>query len=321
VIAGMTVPRTLDHGMLPTTDGTRIYWETSGNPDGIPLLWLHGGPGSGLGSGRYRHAADSDWYVVGLDQRACGRSRPLVTDPGFDLGTLTTQAIIDDIERLRDHVGVERWVVVGGSWGTTLAMAYGQAHPDRVLGFVLALIADGTAESVTWISETVGRVFPQEWERFERASGRRAGQRILDAYVERLTEPDPDVRAAAASAWCAWEDAHMSLLTPGARDLVDRDAAFREVFALQVAHNWANNAFLGEDGVYEQLERIRHLPAFLVHGRLDVSGPLGMAWRLHGEWPGSTLTVVDDEGHGGARLSAALRDALGELLPLVQPSS
>jgi pimeloyl-ACP methyl ester carboxylesterase len=234
----MTVPGALDHGMLRTTDGARIYSETSGNPDGVPLLWLHGGPGSGLGSGRYRHDADSDWYVVGLDQRACGRSRPLVIEPGFDLGTLTTQAIIDDIERLRGHLGIEQWVVVGG--------------------------------------------------------------------------------AAAASAWCAWEDAHMSLLTPGARDLVDRDPAFREVFALQVAHNWANNAFLGEDGVYEHLERIRHLPAFLVHGRLDVSGPLGMAWRLHREWPGSTLTVVDDEGHGGAGLSAALRGALGALLPLVR---
>ncbi|MDL9979671.1 alpha/beta fold hydrolase [Microbacterium sp. ASV49] len=304
-------------GMLPTRDGAQIYWETSGDPDGVPLVWLHGGPGSGLGPG-YRHGPDSPWHVVGLDQRACGRSTPLVTDPGFDLSTLTTQAMIGDIELLRRHLGIERWAVVGGSWGTTLAMAYAQAHPDRVLGLALALVTDGTAESVRWISESVGAIFPEQWERFSEASGHRPGQPLLDAYLERLTDPDPGIRAAAALAWCAWEDAHVSLVHPTAHDLVVRDPAFQQVFALQVAHSWANNAFLGDDGVYEHLDRITHLPVFLIHGRLDVSGPLGTAWRLHRSWPGSTLIVIDDEGHGGARLSAALRGALDELLPLVR---
>jgi proline iminopeptidase len=163
-------------------------------------------------SGGYKRAPDPGrWLIVGLDQRACGRSRPLVTEPGFDLNTLTTQTLIDDLEELREHLGITRWLVAGASWGTTLALAYGQAHPDRVLGFVLAAVTDCSRAYVEWISERIGRVFPEAWDDFAAASGRRPGQRLLDAYVERLTDPDPDVRSAAALAWCSWEDAHISL--------------------------------------------------------------------------------------------------------------
>ena len=122
-----------DSGLLRVHDGTGVYWETSGNPDGTPMVWLHGGPGTGLRSGGYRRAPDpTRWLIVGMDQRACGRSRPLATEPGFDLSTLTTQAMIADLEELREHLGIKRWLVAGGSWGTTLALAYGEAHPDRV---------------------------------------------------------------------------------------------------------------------------------------------------------------------------------------------
>lgn len=307
-----------DSGLLTLRDGAQIHWETSGNPDGVPLLWLHGGPGTGLGSGGYRRQPDpGKWRIVGLDQRACGRSRPLATEDGFDLDTLRTPSLIADLEELREHLNVQRWLVVGGSFGSTLALAYGQVHPERVSGFVLMAIADGSREYVEWISDGVGCIFPEAWADFERGAQRRKGERLLDAYVRQLTHPDSQVRAAAALSWCTWEDAHMQLpggLEPG---LVLKDAQWREVYALQVAWAWSTQFSLPEHGVLEGLERIAHLPAFLVHGRLDVSGPVGGPWRLHQRWPSSRLVVIEEEGHGGSQMTATWRAALEELYPLV----
>jgi proline iminopeptidase len=310
-----------DSGLLGVGHGSEIYWETSGNPHGEPLVWLHGGPGSGLLSGGYRRAPDPEhWLIVGLDQRACGRSRPLVTDPGFDLATLTTQTMISDLEDLRTHLGIERWLVAGGSWGSTLALAYGEAHPDRVTAFALAAVTTGSHAEIEWITESVGRVFPREWEAFVEASGRRPGQRVLDAYLERLTDPDPVVRQAAALAWCRWEDTHVSLDPAFEPWLSLQDSQFREMFALQVVHSWANDCFLGARGVLDNVARIAHLPVVLIHGRLDVSGPLVSAWELHRHWPGSQLVVIESEGHGGSTMSAALRQAYADLLPLIRPA-
>lgn len=305
-----------DSGLLTVRDGTQIYWETSGNPDGTPAVWLHGGPGAGLRAGGYRRALDpTRWLIVGLDQRACGRSRPLATEPGFDLSTLTTQAMIADLEDLREHLGIEKWLVSGGSWGTTLALAYGQAHPGRVIGFVLVLVTTSSRAEIEWISESIGRVFPREWDAFNAASGRRPGQPLLEAYVERLTDPDPRIRTAAALAWCTWEDTHVSLDPAFTPWFVLQDPEFRELFALQVAHSWSHDAFLGEHGVLDNIAAIVHLPAVLIHGRLDVSGPLVTAWELHRRWPASRLVVIDNEGHGGSELSAAVRRAYADMLP------
>lgn len=305
-----------DSGLLTVRDGAQIYWETSGNPHGVPMVWLHGGPGSGLRSGGYRRAPEAEqWLIVGLDQRACGRSRPLATEPGFDLTTLTTQAMIADLEDLREHLGIQRWLVAGGSWGTTLALAYGEAHPDRVTGFVLVAVTSGSHTEIEWISESIGRVFPREWDAFAAASGRLPGQRLLDAYLQRLTDPDPTVRSAAALAWCTWEDTHVSLDPTFQPWLARQDPQFRELFALQVVHSWSHDAFLGEQGVLDCLGKVTHLPAVLIHGRLDVSGPLVTAWELHKRWPGSRLVVIDHEGHGGKDLSAAVGRAYADLLP------
>jgi proline iminopeptidase len=308
-----------DSGSLTMRDGSEIYWETTGNPRGVPLVWLHGGPGSGLMSGGYRRAPDPErWLIVGLDQRACGRSRPLATTPGYDLGALTTQAMIADLEEVREHLGIDRWLVAGGSWGSTLALAYGEAHPHRVLGFVLVLVTSGSHAEVEWITEKMGRVFPREWDAYEAASGRAPGERLLDAYVRRLTDPDPEVRAAAALAWCTWEDTHMSVDPAHVTTLAVAAPEFRELFALQVAHSWAHDCFLGDRGVLDGLGAVTHLPAVLIHGRLDISGPLVTAWELHKSWPGSRLVVVDDEGHGGRKLSAEVGKAYAELLPLMR---
>ncbi len=303
-------------GLLVVRDGAQIYWETSGNPDGVPMLWLHGGPGTGLLSGGYRRAPDPDqWLIVGLDQRACGRSRPLATEPGFDLSTLTTQAMIADLEDLREHLGIEKWLVAGGSWGSSLALAYGETHPDRVTGFVLVAVTTSSHAEIQWITETVDRVFPREWEAFAAASGGVPGQRLLDAYLQRLTDPDPEVRSAAATAWCTWEDTHVSLDPAFQPWLSRQDPPFREQFALHVVHSWSHGAFLGEHGVFDGLAAVADLPAVLIHGRLDISGPLVTAWKLHKRWPGSQLVIVEHEGHGGEEMSAAVRRAYADLLP------
>lgn len=287
-------------GHLPVSDGNEIYWEASGNPDGKPALYLHGGPGSGITAG-YRRRFDPDRFrVVSFEQRGCGRSRPLVTDPASNLATNTTPALVADIEALRDHLGVDTWLVTGVSWGTTLALAYAQAHPDRVSELILMAVTTTTASEVEWITEAMGRVFPREWDRFAAAANRKPGQRLIDAYYERITHPDPAVRADAARAWCAWEDVHVSLdpklATPSPRY---EDPQFREIFTTLVVHYWKHAGFAGEGGLIAGVDRIAHIPAVLIHGRLDVSSPLVTAWTLHKAWPRSELVVIDAEGHGG----------------------
>lgn len=296
-------------------DGSQLYWEASGNADGAPLVWLHGGPGTGLHGGGYRRTANpNDWLILGLDQRGCGRSRPLATEPVFDRSALTTRTLIADLEELREHLGIERWLVTGGSWGSTLALAYAQEHPERTIGLMLAAVTTTSRAEVEWTTESVGRVFPREWEAYAAASGRRPGQRVVDAYLERITDPDPGVRRAAAAAWCAWEDVHVSLDPRHEPYFTTLSADQQELLAIQITHLWANHGFLGDHGILERIETIAHLPAVLIHGRLDVSGPLVTAWELHRRWPSSSLVVVD-EGHGGATTSEARAQALIELMP------
>jgi proline iminopeptidase len=302
-------------GYLPVSDGNEIYWETSGNPDGKPALHLHGGPGSGMMTG-YRRRFDPDrFFIAGFEQRGCGRSRPLVTDPGADLATNTTPALIADIEALRVHLGVERWLVTGLSWGTTLALAYAQAHPERVSELILFAVTTTSAWEVEWITEAMGRLFPREWEPFEAAAQRRPGQRLIDAYHDRITHPDPTVREDAARAWCVWEDTHVSLAPGYAHNPRYDDPQFRQVFATLVIHYWKHAGFAGEGGLLAGMDRVARLPGVLIHGRLDVSSPLETAWRLHKAWPGSELVVVGDEGHGGEAMLDALVRAIARFAP------
>lgn len=231
-------------GMLPVENGHRLYWETSGNPAGKPAVYLHGGPGAGMTSG-YRRRFDPDRYlIVGLDQRGCGRSRPLVTDDLTTLPTNTTQALVADLEALRRHLGINCWLLLGVSWGTTLALAYTQAHPDRVSELVLGAIGLTTPSYVDWITEGVALLFPREWEKFEAASRRQPGQRLVDAYQQLLTSADPRVRAQAALDWAAWEDAHISLAPNWQPAPPEPDPTRWQVMATLVTHYWADNGFL-----------------------------------------------------------------------------
>jgi proline iminopeptidase len=312
----MHFPRLEPHrsGLLPVAHDAELWWEESGNPDGTPMIWLHGGPGSGLGTAYRRHLDPERWRIVGVDQRACGRSRPLATDPGFDLDTLTTQQQVDDLEAVRAHLGIEEWLVSGGSWGSTLALAYAEAHPQRVTGIVLIAVTTSSRAEIEWISERVGRIFPREWAELEAASGRLPGQPLLEAMLARLTDPDPEVRDAAALAWCRWEDTHVSLDPAAEPHWTLFEPAERLLIATHVVNNWAHTAWLGESGILDRLDVITSLPAVLIHGRLDVSGPLATAWELHRRWPGSRLVVVEDEGHGGRAMIVELEAAYASFL-------
>ncbi|MGG7509669.1 prolyl aminopeptidase [Plantibacter sp. YIM 135249] len=299
-----------ESGRLTTTDGNRVYWEQSGSADGKPALHLHGGPGSGNSDG-YRRQYDPERYrIVSFDQRGCGRSRPLAIDPSAELSTNRTDRQIDDIERLRGHLGIESWLVSGISWGTTLALAYAQAHPDRVSELVLTAVTTTTPREVEWITEEMGRVFPREWDAFAAAAGPTEGERIIDAYARLLADPDDEVRSAAAAAWCAWEDVHVSLDPNHRPSPRYQDPDFRLLFATLVTHYWRHGAFLGPTELQDGVERIAAIPGVLIHGRLDVSSPLETAWRLHRSWPASELHVIEQDGHGGTTMIDVLAAAL-----------
>jgi proline iminopeptidase len=299
-------------GLLPVGGVHRIYWEESGNPDGVPAVYLHGGPGGSLNTGSYRTKFDpARFRIIGLDQRGCGRSTPRVTTPGYDLGENSTSFLVDDIERVRAHLGVERWLVNGVSWGSTLALAYAQAHPHRVTGVVLMAVTTTDRFQVDWITETVGAIYPEAWDRAashaEQAGvGYRRGEgRLIEAYARLMTHADPVVRDAASYAWIDWEDSHDSIgseATHGGGRWDDTD--YRHVFATLVTHYWAHDAFL-DPPILDRMERLHRIPATLIHGRRDVSSPAVVAWRLHRKWPRSELIVVEDEGHGGPSMVEA----------------
>jgi proline iminopeptidase len=301
-----------DEGRLDVGDGHRIHWDVSGNPDGRPAVVLHGGPGSGCRPAQRQWFDPSRYRIVQLDQRNCGRSTPYAGDPVVDLRANTTAHLVADLERLREHLGIERWLVAGVSWGTTLGLAYAEQHPERVTGLVLNSTVTTTRADVDWLTTAMGRVFPEEWQRFRDAAGPLApGEDLATAYHRLVIDPDPAVHGPAAAAWCAWEDTHVATY-PGHRpDPRYDDPRFRLCFARIVTHYFSHAAFLA-DGVLERdVHRLAGIPGVLVHGRLDISGPPDVAWRLHRAWPGSELVLLDDTGHGGTR--AAVRAATDRL--------
>jgi proline iminopeptidase len=299
-------------GMLGVGDGHSVYWEICGNPDGKPAIYLHGGPGSGSTPGQRRFFDPEIYRVVLFDQRGSGRSRPLASEPDTNLSANTTAHLITDIEALRRLHGVETWTVLGMSWGTTLGLAYAQANPQRVNALVLALVTTTSRTEVEWLTRDVGRIFPQEWDRFSAAVPDRLRELpLVDAYATLLFDPDPAVCDNAAREWCAWEDSHVSL-TPGHRPNPKfEDPEFRLRFARLVTHYWRNAAFLEENQLLRDAARLNGIPGVLIHGRYDVSSPLETPWRLSQRWSSSELTVLEDAGHGGGD---TLLDTIDEAL-------
>jgi proline iminopeptidase len=286
-------------GFLDVGDGHAVYWETSGNPAGRPAVTLHGGPGSGT-SPFWRRLFDPERYrIVGLDQRGCGRSTPNARDVDADLSTNTTHHLIADIEQLREQLGIERWLVLGGSWGATLAFAYAERFPERVTELVLFAVTNTSRREVDWITRQMGRIFPEEWDRFR--SGVPAEERDGDlsaAYARLLADPDPAVRERAALNWCEWEDVHMSLASGNQHHLGRRDPAFRMTFARLVTHYWSHAAWLEEGELVRNANRLAGIPGLMVDGRLDVSGPPDIAWHISQAWPDAERILVSDAGHG-----------------------
>lgn len=300
-------------GMLAVSDGHRLYWEAVGNPAGTPALYLHGGPGSGCSTGARRNFDPNAYRAVLFDQRGCGRSQPLASAPDADLRTNTTDHLLADIELLREHLGIARWVVVGVSWGVTLALVYAQRHPERVRAMVLGAVTAGTEREIAWITRDMGRIFPREWARFVALApaAERSGD-LCAVYARLLTHPDPAVREQAAAAWCQWEDTHVSLMPGWEPDPRYADPQFRLIFARLVTHYWSHRCFLTDGEVLAGMERLAEIPAILVHGRWDISGPLDTAWALHRVWPKSELVILDDAGHGGVGFPEAMTAALDQ---------
>jgi proline iminopeptidase len=287
-----------EHGMLDVGDGHRVYWETCGNPAGKPAIVLHGGPGSGCTPGSAQSFDPQRYRIVLFDQRGAGRSTPHASAENIDLFTNTTHHLLADIEELRRHLDIERWLLLGASWGSTLALAYGERHPGRVTEMVLAGIATTTAWEIDWITRGVGAFFPEAWARFRDGvpAADRSGS-LADAYHRLLIHPDPAVREKAARDWCDWEIAIVATHAGQAPNPRYGGAKFRLGFARLVTHYWRHKAWLEEGVLVREAKRLSNIPGILIHGRLDLCNPLITPWRLAQNWPGNELVLVDEAGH------------------------
>src|SRR5918992_1311138 len=304
-----------DRGMLDVGDGNLVYWETCGNPAGKPALRVHGGPGSGLRPGSGRSFDPQRYRIVIFDQRGCGRSTPHASDPATDMSVNTTEHLLADMERLREHLGIERWLLYGGSWGSTLILAYAERHPERVSEIVIPSVTTTRRSEIDWLYRGVGRFFPEEWERFRAGvpETERDGD-LLAAYSRLVESPDPDVRAKATAAWLAWEDAVISQEPQGKPNAYsDRPPASQLAFVRICAHYFSHGAWLEEGVLLREAHRLAGIPGVLIHGRLDLGGPVLVAWELASAWPDARLVVVEDSGHTGSdTMRRAVRAALDE---------
>ena len=304
-------------GMLDTGDGNLVYWETCGNPGGLPALIVHGGPGSGC-SLNARGALDPGRYrIILFDQRNCGRSTPHASDLAADMSRNTTAHLIRDMERLRERLGVDKWLLRGMSWGVTLALAYAQRYPERVSGMLLVSVTSTRRSELDWLYRGAGRMFPEAWARFRDFAA--AGQYrlptdaeppiegLLMAYSRLMESPDADVRARAANAWTAWEDAVISMESSGSPGAYgDRPDDAKLAFVRICSHYFANGGFLDDGVLVREAGKLAGIPGVMIHGRADLGGPVITAWELARAWPDAELIVIGDSGHTG---SGAMREA------------
>jgi len=287
-----------DSGLLDVGDGNRVYWETCGHPDGKPAVLVHGGPGQGC-SPNMRRGFDPERYrIVLFDQRGCGRSTPHAADPTTDMRHNTTEHLIADMERLRDHLGIDRWLISGGSWGSTLALAYAERFPQRVTEMVLSAITTSRRSETDWLYRGAARFFPEEWEQFRAAvPGADRGSDLVSAYARLMENPDRQVRERAAIAWCAWEDSVLSMEGNAGRAFSGKPTADMVAFVRICAYYAANGAWLSEGVLLRDAHRLAGIPGVIIHGRLDMSCPFDTAWALAQAWPDAELFAPMDSGH------------------------
>ncbi|MEW6491841.1 MAG: prolyl aminopeptidase [Cyanobacteriota bacterium] len=281
-------------GTLAVTDLHTLYFEESGNPEGKPVVVLHGGPGGGT-IPQYRQYFDpSKWHIVMFDQRGCGKSTPHA-----ELQENTTWDLVSDIEKLREKLGIEQWVVFGGSWGSALALAYSETHPERCKGLILRGIFMLRQKELQWFyQEGTSYIFPDAWEEYVKPIPEEERHDFIAAYYKRLTSPDMETRLEAARAWSVWEASTSKLIQD--LNLMQRfgDNNFADAFARIECHYFVNKGFFEpEDQLLQNADRIRHIPGVIVQGRYDVVCPMISAWELHRAWPEAELIVVPDAGH------------------------
>lgn len=296
-----------DIGHLQVSDVHHLYYEQSGNPNGKPAVFLHGGPGAGL-IPEYRRFFDPEAYrVILFEQRGSGRSLPHAS-----LEDNTTWHLVADIEKLRNHFGVEQWLVFGGSWGSTLSLAYAETHPERVRGLVLRGIFLGRPGEIRWFYEAghgASAIFPETWEQYLQLIPETERGDMIAAYYRRLTSDDYSVRLEAAEAWSLWEASALKLL-PDPK-LIEEFTEPEMAIALAriECHYFANNCFFDTDNyLIENVDRIRHIPAVIVHGRYDMVCPFTNAWDLHRAWPEASLEIIPNAGHAASE--PGITDAL-----------
>jgi proline iminopeptidase len=281
-------------GTLQVSTLHTIYFEEAGNPNGKPVIFLHGGPGGGIDPIYRQYFDPQKWRVILFDQRGCGRSTPHA-----ELKENTTWDLVSDIEKLRLHLGVEQWVVFGGSWGSTLSLAYSQTHPESCKGLILRGIFMLRQKELQWFyQEGTSYIFPDAWEDYLKPIPLEERHDLIAAYYRRLTSPDLNVRSTAAKAWSIWEGSTSKLLLDPKLKEKFGDDQFADAFARIECHYFVNKGFLeSEDQLLQGCDRIRHIPTVIIQGRYDVVCPMISAWELHKAFPEAELIVVPDAGH------------------------
>ncbi len=307
----VTEPRA--SGWLDVGDGNSIYWEEAGNPDGKPALILHGGPGSGLSPWMRQFFDPARYRIIGFDQRGCGRSTPHASGEGVDFSVDTTDHLIGAIERLREYFGVDRWTIYGGSWGTTLGLAYAERHPQRVAAMVFGGVTTTRRREIDWLYRGMAPLYPAEWERFR--AGVPAGtpeDRMVEAYNDLMFDADREVRARAARDFHDWDNAAVSVTPQQGRASDGVDPARMLARGRIVTHYFRHAGWLTDGALLRGANALAGIPGVLVQGRLDLQGPLVTAWELARAWPGCELVVVEGAGHsaGDAGMGEAIVAAL-----------
>lgn len=296
-------------GLLHVGDDNHMYWECRGNALGRTVLVVHGGPGSGRSRTAHKAFDHNVFQVVSFDQRGCGDSVPSAADPATDMSVNTTEHLLADMEALRQHLGIQQWLLYGGSWASTLILAYAQRHPERVEGIILVGVTMTRPSEIAWLYHGLRMLLPQQWERFRNGlpPALREGD-LVEGYRQLVNDSDPAVRAVAVRHWCAWEDAaiaHENLGTP-AQYSAKTDCE-QMAFVRICTHYFAHHGWLEDGQLLRDADRLHGIPAVLIHGRLDLSAPLLTAWELAQAWPAAELVVVEDSGHTG---SPAMREAV-----------
>ncbi|MWB97862.1 prolyl aminopeptidase [Agromyces seonyuensis] len=288
----------LETGMLDVGDGQHIYWEVSGNREGKPVVFLHGGPGAGT-SPAHRRLFDPERYrIVLFDQRGCGLSIPHASEPEADLSSNTTWHLIADLERLRAHLGIHRWQVFGGSWGSALALAYAETHPERVTELVLRGIFTLRRAELDWFYEGgASAIYPDLWEDFLDPIPYGDRAHLIEAYGRLLDDPNPSVHQPAAIAWSRWESSTITLLPQAETIARFTSPEYATAFARIENHYFRHGGWWDEGQLIRDADRLRAIPAVIVQGRYDLCTPMMTAWDLHTAWPEAQFIAVPDAGH------------------------